>query len=918
MRKFRSYWRGAFDVRKGERLRALFMGLYFVFILFARNILKPVSDSLFLNKFAIEKLPNLYILIAVVGGVMAYYYTKVVVRTSVRRAATAAVLGSVVFILGFWWLLDGGGGGLLYVFSIFVSLFGIVFVTQGWLVAANIFDSRQAKRLYGLLGLGAIVGAAFGGTFTAFTVEAVGGTNLLPVAALIVLLAYGSLLAAVALAEPHAAPRAPADPGEGEEPAGFTFRDLVTALARYRHLLVIVGIISITFLVEVLVEFQFSKAAKEAHRGEELTAYLGTFNGVYLSGTTFVLQFFFTTLVVARLGVGRTLMVAPASVGIAAAGVLAVPGLLAAASMRLVEASMRYSVNRTAIELLYLPLPTELKNRTKAFVDVFVDRLGRGIAALLLLLLTAFGWTDQWQLPIFVLCRAAAWTLLALRAKKEYLTTVRRRVESRRLDLEGARVTVQDQETLVLLEQVARGTNSRQVIYALSLLDEAPGYNLAPLLSEVVNSPAEEIRAKVYELARGIEFPDLLAHAKLDVESCESNSDDLVREAVGYVLATSADAELLADEFVNHSNCTLAEAALKALSENPELVQSLVTHEWLLEAASSSDPDRRALAAFAVGVRGDEGTGVLHDLLKDPSVRVVSIAAESAGKLGNRSYVNAIVDHLANARLRGPAISALARYGEALSEDFDELLKDPRAPAQIRRQIPRVLGKVAVQGNVEVLEGCLGVPDLSVRAAVLRALSKLRGAAPELTFSSQLVTEQIRTEARFYYQQFASLERFRKSRPGGKATALLTRTIEERLKDTIVRLFRLLGLRYPPKQIYAAYLAVSHRRPEEFSTALDLLDNILDHDLKYVLLPMIDSSPHLLDIGKEVFDVDVPNLETALRQQIHAGDSWLAVCAMATAAEHRMISLTDDISRASASAEPEVAQVAQASLAALA
>ena len=51
---------------------------------------------------------------------------------------------------------------MLYVFNVWVSLFSIVMVSQGWLVAANIFDSRQAKRLYGLLGLGALLGGLIG------------------------------------------------------------------------------------------------------------------------------------------------------------------------------------------------------------------------------------------------------------------------------------------------------------------------------------------------------------------------------------------------------------------------------------------------------------------------------------------------------------------------------------------------------------------------------------------------------------------------------------------------------------------------------------------------------------------------------------------------------------------------------------
>jgi len=41
------------------------------------------------------------------------------------------------------------------------------------------------------------------------------------------------------------------------------------------------------------------------------------------------------------------------------------------------------------MELLYLPLPLALRNRVKAFIDICVDRLSRGIGGVLLLFLTA-------------------------------------------------------------------------------------------------------------------------------------------------------------------------------------------------------------------------------------------------------------------------------------------------------------------------------------------------------------------------------------------------------------------------------------------------------------------------------------------------------------------------------------------------
>src|SRR5438876_349223 len=86
MRRLRLFWRGVYDVRPGEGVRTLFMALHMMFVLFAYYILKPVSLALFLNKFDIDQLPYLYVLIAVAGGLLAYVYTRVAVRASLKLA----------------------------------------------------------------------------------------------------------------------------------------------------------------------------------------------------------------------------------------------------------------------------------------------------------------------------------------------------------------------------------------------------------------------------------------------------------------------------------------------------------------------------------------------------------------------------------------------------------------------------------------------------------------------------------------------------------------------------------------------------------------------------------------------------------------------------------------------------------------
>ena len=76
-------WRQMFDIRAGEHVRTWAMFWYLFSVLMAYYIVKPVSRSMFLTKFDVDKLPSLYIVIAVAGGMFAYLYSRLAAKTSV-------------------------------------------------------------------------------------------------------------------------------------------------------------------------------------------------------------------------------------------------------------------------------------------------------------------------------------------------------------------------------------------------------------------------------------------------------------------------------------------------------------------------------------------------------------------------------------------------------------------------------------------------------------------------------------------------------------------------------------------------------------------------------------------------------------------------------------------------------------------
>jgi AAA family ATP:ADP antiporter len=919
MRHLKRLWRDFFDIREGELARTALMSLYLMCVLFAYYIVKVVSRAMFVANFNPDKLPWLYILIAAFGGMFAYGYTRLAIRTSLGTAVNAAIgffIGTLVLL---WWILGFKVDWTLYVFNVYTSLIGIVLVSQGWLVAANVFNPREAKRLYGILGLGAVLGAAFGGTFAAIVAQYVDAHNLVLAAAFMVLLAFFCYRGAVrrtgaSLSRTRAI---------GEEDADFSLGYVARAVGKFRHLQVIVAIIAITYIVDVMIEFQLNAQAKLAF-GEDtkaITRFLGAFYGIYLNIATVIFQGFLTGFIVSRLGIGGALQIMPITIIGASLFNFFHPRLLTAGAARLLEASTRYTFNRTGMELLFLPLPIDLKNRTKAFMDIFVDRLSRGIGGIILVLLTDWLVLEKYphRVSLLVIGFAVVWIFLSERGRREYIATVRKRLETRRLDFDVARLKVRDPATIRLLEQTIESDNPRQAAYALRLLAGASGYAIQPRLASLAGSPHGEVRTAVFEIARTARTPDLLEQALAETRSSRGGDrNSAVAPAVAYALTVSPDPRDLARRLLDHPSYLVVSSVLEWLADQPEMAQDVVTLDWLAACADSGDPERRALAAIAVAARGDHGTEALHKLLGDPDTTVAKEAIRTAGKLRERVYLADVIRHLADAKTRGAAIDALAAFGVRVSGTLADLLEDDSVAVAIRRQIPRILQAQGDQRAVDVLLRNITQRDLTVRAAVLRALQRIRENKPNLNYGGVSVQRQILDEAKYYYELNAALAPFCDKRGQRGPAGLLAATLEERLRLTLERMFHLLGLRYPPREVYAAYLAVNRGRREEVSHALEFLDNILERELKRIMMPLIDSEDRAAHHGSELFGIEVKDAATAIRELIRSGDDWLASCAMATAAELRLGALRPEIEEASRTAGPVASRVAGDALAQMA
>src|SRR5437867_6929322 len=155
-------------IKSGEWIVTLLMFFYIFGVLTFYYILKPLRAGLFLKDLDTSQLPYAYFLTAIFAGTIATLVFKLSRRFSAIMLLTGTNLAIMASLFLFRWAMGRQISYMPYVFYVYVQIVSVLATAQFWLLAGYIYDNRQAKRLYGLLGAGAIAGSMVGSSVLAF------------------------------------------------------------------------------------------------------------------------------------------------------------------------------------------------------------------------------------------------------------------------------------------------------------------------------------------------------------------------------------------------------------------------------------------------------------------------------------------------------------------------------------------------------------------------------------------------------------------------------------------------------------------------------------------------------------------------------------------------------------------------------
>ena len=174
------------EIRPGEGGTALLMFLYSFLAMTSYNIVKPVTRSQFITSLGADNLPWVQFAAGMVIGVLMQAYTKAIAAVPRRWTIPVTQAGMIVLLVTFWVLFTQVGAEWVSVgFYLYGLILGILLISQFWTLANDVYEPRQAKRLFGLIGGGASLGGATGAAITATLVSELGTTTMLLVSAAI-------------------------------------------------------------------------------------------------------------------------------------------------------------------------------------------------------------------------------------------------------------------------------------------------------------------------------------------------------------------------------------------------------------------------------------------------------------------------------------------------------------------------------------------------------------------------------------------------------------------------------------------------------------------------------------------------------------------------------------------------------------
>jgi AAA family ATP:ADP antiporter len=399
-------------------VHSLFNGIFSAFFLTAAN-------ALFLARFPISVLPLAYIAAALVG------YLSVTIFSRLERLVSFGTLlmlnlGTLFAIAAGLWFLRRYTDADWVVFAMFVlvgPMFNLIALGY-WGLAGRLFDLRQAKRLFGLVGAGEELSTVIALFSTPFLLKIIAGPdNLVPLAAAGL---AGSLMTVALIACWRF--RGNLESGSAKSREQSKARVGLADLLRVRYFLLMAASVILLNLALYTIDFSFLAQVRiQFQDPAQIARFFAIFFGA-LKIVELLLKVGVSGPLLSQFGLNVGLLVLPVVLSISAIFAILIGsfGLGAAnffvlvALSKLVAVTGRSSTFEPSFRVLYQPVASSERTAYQSHVEGTARQVAIGVVGVALLLFSRGGAFNALVLFYLLVPILGLWIVTAVLAHREY------------------------------------------------------------------------------------------------------------------------------------------------------------------------------------------------------------------------------------------------------------------------------------------------------------------------------------------------------------------------------------------------------------------------------------------------------------------------------------------------------------------
>lgn len=833
------------DVQRGEGSRVAILLIMSFFMGVFLATLGVASQSLFLQHFdETLDLPMALLTAGAFGFAATVLYNFLQNRIPFQLLSTL----SLITILGITALLEFGEGlfsnpNTIY-FLGFTQIIPFTFITYlvFWGAFGRLFNLRQAKRLVGIVDLGAMIASFIAYFSIPLALEVISIDTLYTIS----LISITAFLLFFLIFSTKYLNKARSFAQEKKLYKKLGFKDFIQSkYILYMSVFVVVSMIAMNF-----VDYSFLNVTTLYFSGDRLAKFIS-----YFEMTVVIFGFLFETLAADRLlkeyGMRISLLVNPLLIlGFTAAAFILgstfgylpedkffVAFFIAIAMSKLFISSLRGALDQPTFKLYLLPIEGSIRIDVQTKIEGLVTAFASLLAGGLIILINQVKIFSLLYITIFTLPLLVIWYFVTNRMHTSYRHTLQDTLLNNK-----AKINKKEEKEYTINKVLEKEVNSSaedKVIYGLKLMEKLEPAIFENTVIRLTDSASKKVKK--------------FAEDKVEALGVEKNGTrTAIRSLAQQAIGDSEDNDILS-----------------------------ISPEKLLKLSKSIKQSDRLLATkLLTKLISTKTIFILLELLRDTDPTVRYEALLTARKVKRQETWPVLIEMLGSASYGHHAAAALKEAGEPVLATLEAAFHKSGQTDLVMLRIVQIMGRIGGPFALQLLWRKADYPDKRIVKQILFSFRYINYKAKGREIRE--VINLLEGEISKTIWNLASIHEL----PETDQFKFLREALKEEVADNYDQIFMLLSIVYDSQSVQLVRENLDSGDPDNIAFAMELLDLFIDGELKHKLVPLLDDSPTeeklkvlQLFYPRENYTA-IQSINYILNRDFNLSNRWTKACAI--------------------------------------